>query len=437
MEIENENKRKEERAKHIENKRINRITNSIKSNIISTKITRQDLLNIPLSDIDEFTFKNENIHCIGGQIGQAMIILDQILRKLAENNIMTNESVKVPEFIEKFLEEFLINQLKDYQYLELRYLESSKFDFSEIPQEEEKRKEYHTFLLDNRRFVNTSIKLLLEKEILTEYVYKSFLESVAKIYFSQTVDPLSAIEVDTNNQEDDYLQIIEQKKIEIENYNKKMEKMKRKIKLNFIKPDDLKKKRDKIGGFVTVLANKNIIESMIEIEEPVVNLDIKSEDVENKNKLIDDNNAQQVENQLNHADENKVIENNINTNLPADVVENNKNKEPVEPLKIKIDYINEVDVFRNINVPIDTYILHCDMTECFLAYTLGSIKRALAKNYKVFIEMNESFNMIKEKINEINGIVYEHLMKNEKYIGKTIIPIEVKSEQPLIDNTVE
>jgi hypothetical protein len=88
LETENENKRKQERAEHIENKRFNRITNSIKSNIISTKITKQDLIYIPLSDIDEFNFKSENIHCIGGQIGQAMIILDQTLRKLVENNII-------------------------------------------------------------------------------------------------------------------------------------------------------------------------------------------------------------------------------------------------------------------------------------------------------------------------------------------------------------
>ena len=55
----------------------------------------------------------------------------------------------------------------------------------------------------------------------------------------------------------------------------------------------------------------------------------------------------------------------------------------------------------------------------------------------MIIDINESFNTIREKINEINGIVYEYIMKNEKYIGKSIIPIEVKPDLPLVDNPDE
>jgi len=393
-------------------------------------------MNIPLCDIDEFSFISESIHCVGGQIGQTLIILDQILRKLAEDNVFTNDSVKIPEFIENFLEEFLLNQLKEGQYLKMNYLESQKFDFSDVPLEDAKRKEYHEFILDDRRFVNKSIKLLLEKEILTEYIYRSFLENIAKLVLSLPITP-NTIEMDSENQDDEYIKLIENKNIQIERENKKLEKMKKKIKLNFIKPEDLKKKRDNIGGFVTILSNKHVVESMIEIEERLPEISEKIKEPENQN--LNNEINQQIEESKN--DENLPKDRPSNDeSIPKEKLNNEENQqktenlenliEVLEPLKIKLDYVNEVDVFKNSSLPIDTYMLHYDMTQGYIAYTLRSIKRVLSKNYKVNIDLNVWFDSINQKCNEINNNIYEHVMKNEKYLGKSIIPIEVKPELP-------
>ncbi len=334
--------------------------------------------------------------------------------------------MKIPEFIEKFLVEFLLNQLKEAQYLQLNYLESQKFDFSDIPVEESKRKEYHDFILDDRRFVNKSIKLLLEKEILTEYIYKSFLETIAKVFLSLPIDQ-NTVEIDPENQDDEYLKSLEQKKIQIEIENKKFEKMKKKIKFKFVKPEDLKKKRDNMGGFVTVQSIKQVIESMIEIEDPAVEINNQNKEGENLN-TNNENNQQNAEESKN---EENIPKDKVSNEESLQISENKQSpNEVIEPIKIKIDYMNEVDVFINSNLPIDTYILHFDMTEGFIAYTIRSIKRVLSKNYKVNIDLNESFNTIKEKINEINIYIYEHVLNKEKYLGKTIIPIEVKPELP-------
>lgn len=406
---------------------MNRITKSLQENIIANRYSKQAVINIPLLDIDELSFKGEGIYCIGGQIGQAMIILDQILRTLAENNTITNDSVKIPEFIEKFLEEFLLNQIKENIFLELRYLESAKYDFKDIPFEEAKRREFHEFMLDDRRFVNKSVKFLLEKGLLTEYVYRSFLEAIAKIYLFQPVDP-SSIEVDPSNQDESYLESIDKMKTTMELQNRTMKKMKSRIKLEFVNPEDLKKKRDNIGGFLTVHSTKQVYESLIEIEEPPV------DNLNNKNIQETNENLNRVHGENAEKD---VTGNNLEQNIHVDKESsnedpkiNNLNNEIIEPIRIKVEYLNEVELFKNSIIPIDSYILHFNLTEGYIAYTVRSIRRVLKKNYEVIIDLNESFNSLKEKIYQISSSVFDQVIKHEKYKGKSIIHLDVKPEIP-------
>jgi hypothetical protein len=263
---ENERKRIEEKAKRTENRRRDRITKSITDNILSSKSIKTDIINIPLADIDELTFKNESLHCLGGQFGLTVIVLDQILRMLAENQIITQENLNLPDVFRNFIEEVLLNQLKETQLFELRYMESKKYDLTQQPENDEKRKEFLEFLLDNKRIVNKSLKLLMDNEYVSDYVYRIFLETIANLYFEKPQDP-AGIEIDPENQEPQYLESIKKKQDEMTKYNIKLEKLKKKIKLNFVKGENLRKKVDNIGGFIMVKPNMRVIDSVNEIEE--------------------------------------------------------------------------------------------------------------------------------------------------------------------------
>ena len=71
----------------------------------------------------------------------------------------------MPEVILNFIEELLLNQLKETQFFEINYLESKKLDFTQPPENEEKRLEFIEFMKDNKRLVNKSLKILDEKKV--------------------------------------------------------------------------------------------------------------------------------------------------------------------------------------------------------------------------------------------------------------------------------
>ena len=179
--------------------------------------------------------------------------------------------------------------------MEIKYLESKKFDFSQPPENEEKRKEFITFLLDDRRLINTSLKLLRKNGLIDENVFKNILEVLANLYFEPVTDP-SGIKIDEENTEPEYLESIKKKKDDISLNNSLLEKIKKKIKFNFVKAEVIKKKENNIGGFIVVRSNMAMVESMTEIEnvevantenEAKIDSELKTDDIlkiENENK---------------------------------------------------------------------------------------------------------------------------------------------------------
>lgn len=341
---EHEKKRIADKAVRTENRRVNRITNSIKDNILSTKIAKSDVMNIPLCDIDEFTFRSENIHCLGGQLGQTLIVLDSTMRQLAENNTITSENLNIPEVVSNFIHELLLNQLKDHQVFEMRYLESDKFDFSQPPGSEERKKQFIDFLTDTRRLMNKSTMLLLEKEMMSDYLFKIFLEEIAHLYFQNPKDPAS-IEIDSERQDNpEYMEEIKKQQDEINDYNSTLEKMKKKIRFYFIKAEDLKKKRENVGGFIKVYPNKGVVETIQEIEEAEVVAEVEEKQKEEgaeENKEENSNNGieekekvkeeeEEEDNQVDGGESNqKVKEDNIRKDNPT-MDENMKQEEIVK-----------------------------------------------------------------------------------------------------------
>ena len=264
---------KERRAAQLERReqrRIKRITDSIMTNIVATNTTRKDVTNLPLSDIDELSIKGECIHCLGGQIGETLFVISEIISDILP--LEFSSSLDMKEFMNNFVEEFLLNGItginNDTLNLELKYLESPKYDFENIP--EDKREDYKNFIKDERRYISKSLHMLIDMGVVKKENVNLFNETVAELYFKGNIEP-TKVEPDPENQDPEYLEKI---RVEQENNEKKAadenakyEKIKKRIKFVFIKPEVFKKKRNNIGGFITVDPNVLEIGKITEVEE--------------------------------------------------------------------------------------------------------------------------------------------------------------------------
>ena len=263
-------KAREEQLERREKRRFERITKNITEKIISQKTVKRDIILVPLADIDEFSFKGDCIYSLGGKFGEMLFVLNDVLQNSLPNEFKTDLNVK--DFLKYFLEEFLLNGVKDAGNeafnLDLNYLESPKYDFENIP--DDKKKDYEAFLKDERRYISTSVHKMIELGIIDKEFVNTFNEVISEIFFFAPKEP-EKIEPDPENQEQEYLDKIkaqnEQNELKTAELNAKMERLKKKIKLNFIKPEIFKKKRENIGGFITVVSNDKIIANIVETEQ--------------------------------------------------------------------------------------------------------------------------------------------------------------------------
>lgn len=118
-------------------------------------------------DIDELSIKGESIHSLGGQLGEILFVFSEIVKNIIE---VEKPDADIKKIIKEFLKEFLNtgfagiipvkpneNQTSDNKQqnnqqtptsvvlpnvinndnfiLELRYLESPKYDWENIPEE--------------------------------------------------------------------------------------------------------------------------------------------------------------------------------------------------------------------------------------------------------------------------------------------------------------
>ena len=252
-----EKQRRKEQLERREKRRINRITESITTNVINTKADRKDIMTLPLSDIDELTLKSESIHCFG-QLGEIMFVIQEILNDVIPLDV--EYKININDLMKKFLEEFLLNVVKevnnDQFVLELKYLESPKYDFENIP--EERRPEFAEFIKDERRYISKSVHELIHLGLLNKDIVNAFNEAVSDFYFKNPEQ--EKIEIDPENQDEAYQEEMKKKQEEAEKKAQddaaKLELIRKKIKFTIIKPEVFKKKRENIGGFVTVEPNQ-------------------------------------------------------------------------------------------------------------------------------------------------------------------------------------
>ncbi len=324
-----ERRRREAQLKRREERRVKRITENVTTKIISQFANRRDITSLPLIDIDELSIKGESINCLGGQLGEILFVFSEIFKNVIQPE---KPDADIKKIIKDFLKEFLnqgfagiipvkpaenqppdnkqANQQQhpasvvlpnvinnDNFILELRYLESPKYDWENIP--EEKRNDFANFIKDDRRYISKSVHKLIELGIIKKEFLDTFNEVIAEMYFQGPIEP-EKIEPDPSKAEDAaYQEEIKKKQEEAEKKaqeeNAFNEKIKKKIKISLIKPDVFKKKRDNIGAFITVEPNpfeKGIVQEIEEIPISRRETEKKNEE-ENK----EENAPQEGENQ--------------------------------------------------------------------------------------------------------------------------------------------
>ena len=354
-----ERERREAQLKRREERRINRITENVKSKIIAQNVNRKDITSLPLMDIDELSIKGESINCLGGQLGEILFVFNETLKNVDKTDIDKKKLMK--EFLKEFISKGfagiipnkpeqnqtndnkqnnnnnssqhmsleLVNYINNDNFmLELRYLESPKYDWENIP--EEKRNDFANFLKDDRRYISKSVHKLIELGIIKKEYLDIFNEVIAEMYFQGPIEP-EKIEPDPTKAEDaQYQEEIKKRQEEAEKKaqeeNAFNEKIKKKIKISLIKPDIFKKKRNNIGAFIIVEPNpfeKGVVQ---EIEE----VPISQEEEEQKEEEQKEEEKKEEEPKVEETPEDKKEE-----EKKEETPEEKKEEEKKEELEIK------------------------------------------------------------------------------------------------------
>lgn len=449
-----------------------------------------------LCDIDDFSLYSERIHVTGGLFGLVTIILDELLKSynLTEN---TQENISL---IASVLDEFIFKCLKENQIFGIKYLESERFNFSE-PISEERRPEFIDFIHDYRRFVNKSLKVLIDQAQLPQNSLDLVLSAIVALYFKDK-SAIPLVEVNAENQDPEYVEKIKQEQEDYVEAVGRLEAVKKKIKFVMVKPSVLKKRRENIAAFIQVSPALGVKETLTETDElPVTerpktthtaaNLKsdenpnseaIKAEDNEENNKENENNdnenaeskigdssnknegdnnaesesnsrenkaenenqnessesNKQGAQNEGENAEENAegktAEENNVEANQTNNGDINSKGAESKNNPKVfKFEYANEAQIFKNINMKYEPYVIHHSLQEYSLINVAISFRRVIKKNLKIEADLAELINISSEAYNKYTQFVIDWIMNNEVYIKEKIVPITARPLETKIE----
>lgn len=101
-----------------------------------------------------------------------------------------------------------------------------------------------------------------------------------------------------------------------------------------------------------------------------------------------------------------------------------------------MDYLTEIQVYKNYAMPIDTYVFHHGMTQWYQAVIIKSLRQVL-KHMNIDLPLIDTFNIIKEKYFNAANELIKYILETERYIEKTIIPMNIsciiKEEEVVTD----
>jgi hypothetical protein len=404
---------------------------------------KTDIDLLQLADIDEFYLKDTTIHCVGGQFGEVLLMLSTIF-----NNYGIPDEKRF-NIIDSFFEDYLLS-LNDFQLFEMIYLESQRFDFKDIS--DDRREEFMQFLMEDRRYINKSIKRLLELGHIDNMLYERTKKCIANILLALPQD-VNTIEVDPENDTPEYLQGIEKQKADIGLFNEKLEKLKKKIKITCVKGEMLKNKRNNMCGFITIHPASEMRKEFTVIDIPEE--EKKPEPIKEEPKAIAELEGVQDGAEINELGDN---EGGDNGNIEAvnvepqpsepkpeeTIVQQPEEEKPkriiiltlAEPIITTFDYLNEAILFRNAALATDAYVIHKDLTDHYKLAITKAIFFTL-KKFGVKVDIKDAYEMVKMEYNRLSDLLVNDIMKNENYKGGKLINIDIVPEVSKTEENVE
>lgn len=445
-----------------ERRRVEKFKKVIFSSIISTKEMKSDIFNLPIGDIDELAMNSNMIHSLGGKFGELIIIMQSLKEELITKYSYIYEKFNERLLIKKIIKDYLLS-LKETENFELKYIQSTKLDPLELPEEEEKLSQVRKYLLDEKRFYNKSISILVENGIIDKEMFMMVKEELINIYLFKKIDITSKeiqdqINPFPENQSEKYLKQVKEKLDKINDYNSVYEKLKKKVKLMLVKGEVLKKKKNSIIGIINVLPTKEnyglmkeevfdevdynyvfddtpVIDSKFEIEEErikessnekdektnfdeneEVNKNEEEEVGEEKEKEKEEEKSRKAKEEAEAEAEKKAKEDERKEKKEENIQLPTEQSNPVkkEIKQAEILFLNNIDVFKNINIIGDCYVLHKDNTDYHKLSILKGIKEIYRGMYMKYKENKEKDEMENKQISKksLKSVKSQHANKN-------------------------
>ena len=288
---------------------------------------------------------------------------------------------------------------------------------------------------------------MIELNIIKKEYLDIFNEIISEFYFQGPIEP-EKIEPDPSKAEDQaYQEEIKKKQEEADKKaqeeNALNEKIKKKIKLNMIKPEVFKKKRNNIGAFIIVEPNpyeKGVVEEIEEV--PVVSQEENNEKEAEKEKEEEKKEEEKEVKEEEKKEEEKVEQ--PQTQPQPEINKNEEEKEKTEIKAIEIDYLTQIQCYRNTNIDIDAFVFHSGMTQWYHALIIRALRRVLKKEFNIEFGLIDTFNKIEEAYKLNSDKVINDILEKENYLGKSIIkipvsnvPVEEEKQEEVKDQSIK
>ena len=98
-----------------------------------------------------------------------------------------------------------------------------------------------------------------------------------------------------------------------------------------------------------------------------------------------------------------------------------------EIVTTEIEYLTQIQCYKNGSIDIDAFVFHYGMTQWFQALVIRALRRVIKKELGIEFGFVDMFNKIQQSYKESADKVINDILSKETYIGKSIIPVPVSN----------
>ena len=98
-----------------------------------------------------------------------------------------------------------------------------------------------------------------------------------------------------------------------------------------------------------------------------------------------------------------------------------------EIVTTEVEFLTQIQCYKNANIDIDAFIFHYGMTQWYQALIIRALRRVIKKEFGIEFGFVDMFNKIQESYKIYADKVINNILEKETYIGKSIIPVPVSN----------